>query len=185
MSLLGWRCGGALLKLNTIASSSSATASASTTSSSLLNLIRHNSKRCLSFASNHEEEKNSHSQCPHQHSSSSNKARILVRGRSRGDKESMKRLEITGLPHWSEPVHCKLVGITFDDERGISSTLADANDILDTNLDIVYSKKTGYLSRCSRSVGYPRFFQRDKLVTKSQASSIALATSEASDILSG
>lgn len=88
MSLLGWRCGGALLlKLNTIAAASSATAtaSASTTSSFLLNLI---SKRCLSFASNHEEEKNSHSQCPHQHSSSSSnsKARILVRGHSRGDK---------------------------------------------------------------------------------------------------
>ena len=32
--------------------------------------------------------------------------------------ENMKRLEITGLPHWSEPVHCKLVCITFDDERG-------------------------------------------------------------------
>ena len=31
---------------------------------------------------------------------------------------NMKRLEITGLPHWSEPVHCKLVCITFDDERG-------------------------------------------------------------------
>ncbi|XP_050276833.1 uncharacterized protein LOC126718585 isoform X3 [Quercus robur] len=91
MSLLGWRCGGTLLlklklklKLNTIAAASSATASASTTSS-LINLIRHNSKRCLSFASNHEEEKSSHSQCPHQHSSS-RKARILVRGRNRGDK---------------------------------------------------------------------------------------------------
>ena len=31
--------------------------------------------------------------------------------------------------------------------------MADANDILDTNLDIVYFKKTGYLSRCSRFVG--------------------------------
>ncbi|KAF3955131.1 hypothetical protein CMV_019619 [Castanea mollissima] len=56
MSLLGWRCGGALLlklklKLNTIAAAASATASASTTSF-LQNLIRHNSRCCLSFVNN-------------------------------------------------------------------------------------------------------------------------------------